>query len=241
MSMEKLVVVIPAYNEYENIPDLIKNWYLALEKAVEDKNEFLIVVIDDGSKDQTYEVLCSLKKEYNRLIPIKKKNEGHGATVLYGYRYALKNGADWIFQTDSDGQTNPGEFDSFWKKRHEYSAIIGNRTVRGDGKSRAFVEWVVCMLLRIYFGIRVPDANAPFRLMSKELVSKYIEYLPKDYFLPNIMMTAFFSFYGENILFKEISFKPRQAGVNTINIKRITQIGWKAAQDFHRFREYMKK
>ena len=65
-----------------------------------------------------------------------KPNGGHGATVLYGYKYALKNGADYIFQTDSDGQTLPEEFEPFWKRRQKYDMVIGWRKDRQDGISR---------------------------------------------------------------------------------------------------------
>ena len=170
-----------------------------------------------------------------------KQNGGHGSTVLFGYRYAIAEGADYIFQTDSDGQTNPDEFEQFWKNRKEYDAIIGNRIVRGDGKSRKFVENTVCILLRMIFGVKVQDANAPFRLMKADLVKKYIDRLPKEYNLPNIMFTTYFVYYNEKVKFIPITFKPRQAGSNTINIKKIIKIGWKALGDFRQFKKGMKR
>ena len=160
---------------------------------------------------------------------------------MFGYRHAIEQGADWIFQTDSDGQTDPAEFAQFWESRNQYDAIIGNRIVRGDGKSRKFVENTVCMLLRVFFGVKVQDANAPFRLMKAEIVKKYIDRLPRDYNLPNIMFTTYFAFYGEKVRFLPITFKPRQAGTNTINVKKIVKIGWNAMGDFRRFKKDMKK
>ena len=85
-----------------------------------------------------------------------------------------KNGAGYIFQTDSDGQTKPEQFDRFWDIREQYDAVIGHRTRREDGRSRAFVEKVVCMMLKMYFSVKVPDANAPFRLMKADVVKKYL-------------------------------------------------------------------
>ena len=156
------------------------------------------------------------------------------------YQYAIAQGADYIFQTDSDGQTDPAEFEAFWQDRKSYDGIFGNRTVRGDGKDRAFVEKTVCFLLKLYFGVNVPDANAPFRLMNAKTVAKYINKLPEDYNLPNIMMTTYFAYYHEKMDFREITFKPRQAGVNSVNIPRIVKIGWKALGDFHTLRKDMK-
>ena len=145
-----------------------------------------------------------------------------------------------MVQTDSDGQTDPVEFNAFWDERMLYDGIFGNRTVRGDGKSRAFVEKVVCMLLRLYFKVRVPDANAPFRLMKVSTLAKYMDRLPDDYNIPNIMLTTFFVRYHEKCSFKVISFKPRQGGKNSINIRKIIGIGWKALKDFRGFKKGMK-
>jgi len=238
--MDKLYITIPAYNEAENLDNLIKDWYPIVERY-NANGESRMVVINDGSKDNTYEILQEYAHTHPLLVPLTKKNGGHGDTVLFGYRYAIEQGADYIFQTDSDGQTNPEEFVQFWNKRHEYDAIIGNRVVRGDGKSRKLVENTVCMLLRAIFGVRVEDANAPFRLMKTSLVKKYIDRLPKNYNLPNIMFTTYFVYYNEKVKFLPITFKPRQAGTNTINVKRIIKIGWKALGDFCTFKENMKK
>ena len=115
-----------------------------------ENGDFRLIIINDGSTDKTYDILQELKAAYDKIIPVTKVNGGHGSAVLYGYRYAIENGADWIFQTDSDGQTNPMEFVEFWENRKQYDAIIGNREVRGDGQARKFVEKVVCLLLRLF-------------------------------------------------------------------------------------------
>lgn len=234
--MDKLYIIIPAYNEEENITQCVNDWYPIVEEQTRGKDSRL-VIINDGSKDGTYRILQELAETRPLLMPLTKPNGGHGSTVLFGYRYAIENGADWIFQTDSDGQTNPDEFDQFWQKRTEYDAVLGNRIERGDGKDRKFVENTVCFLLRMVFGVSVPDANAPFRLMKTELVNRYINKLPQDFNIPNIMFTTYFAYFKENILFLPISFKPREKGSNTINPKKIVKIGWKAMGDFIRLRK----
>lgn len=236
--MEKLYIVIPAYNESENIENLVSDWYPVVEKH-NGNGESRLVVIDDGSKDNTYELLCKLAQGRPLLQPITKPNGGHGATVLYGYRYAIENGADYIFQTDSDGQTLPGEFEGFWNLREEYDAILGNRSDRQDGKSRKFVENTLRFILRVTFGVNVPDANAPFRLMKKELVEKYISKMPEDFNLPNVMFTTYFAYFKEKLKFLKVTFKPRQAGTNSINIKKIVKIGWKAVGDFASLKKHI--
>ena len=97
-NMDKLYIVIPAYNEQDNIEQVINDWYPVIEKH-NGNGQSRLIVIDDGSKDSTYEKLKQCTKTRPLLIPITKPNGGHGATVLYGYKYALKNGADYIFQT----------------------------------------------------------------------------------------------------------------------------------------------
>lgn len=234
--MDKLYIIVPAYNEAENIRQLIDDWYPIVEKHNGDGASRL-VIINDGSRDNTYEIMQEYAKNRPLLLPLTKPNGGHGPTLLYGYRYAIENGADWIFQTDSDGQTNPAEFGQFWELRNTYDAIIGSRSDRQDGASRKFVEQTLLAILRMTFGVKIPDSNAPFRLMKRELVEKYIKKMPEDFNLPNVMLTTYFAYFKEKVKFVEITFKPRQAGTNSINIKKIIKIGWKALGDFR----YLKK
>ena len=114
--MSSLFIVIPAYNEAENIERTVGEWYPIVETHNKE-GQSRLVIINDGSKDHTYELICKLAQTRPLLIPLTKPNGGHGSTVLYGYRYAIEHKADYIFQTDSDGQTNPDEFEAFWKKR----------------------------------------------------------------------------------------------------------------------------
>ncbi len=234
--MSSLFIVIPAYNEAENIERTVSEWYPVVESHNEGGNSRL-VIINDGSKDNTWQLICNLAKKRPLLVPLTKSNGGHGSTVLFGYRYAIEHQADYIFQTDSDGQTNPAEFQAFWDKKNQYDAILGNRQIRGDGKARKFVENTVCFLLRIVFGVKVPDANAPFRLMKSDLVARYITKLPENYNLPNIMFTTYFTYYHEKTLFLPITFNPRQAGTNSINLKKITKIGYQALKDFYKLKK----
>lgn len=229
---------MPAYNEEENIEKTIEAWYPILD-GKDDKSR--LVVADFGSKDHTHEILTQMREtKFPKLEILKTDNQFHGPKVIALYDYAINNKVDYIFQTDSDGQTNPAEFEAFWQDRDKYDGIFGNRTVRGDGNDRAFVEKVVCMLLKMYFGVKVPDANAPFRLMKCDVVKKYLYKMEADYNLPNIMMTTYFAYYKQKMAFKEITFKPRTKGVNSINIPKIIKIGWKALGDFHRLKKGMK-
>lgn len=234
--MDRLYIIAPAYNEAENIGKFIDDWYPVVEQH-SGGGLSRLVIVNDGSKDNTYEIMRAYAEQRPLLLPLTKPNGGHGPALLFGYRYAIEHGADYIFQTDSDGQTDPAEFEQFWQLRNTYGAVIGNRSSRQDGLSRKFVEKTLLLILRLTFGVRVPDSNAPFRLMKRELVEKYIGKMPEDFNLPNVMLTTYFAYFHEKVKFIEITFKPRQAGTNSINVKKIVKIGWKAVGDFR----YLKK
>lgn len=235
--MDSLYIVMPAYNEEANIDETVKSWYRILDGKSEKSR---LVIADSGSNDKTHKILTDLKRHYPKLITLETNNKNHGPKVIALYNYAIENDIDYIFQTDSDGQTSPDEFDLFWSLRSKYDGIFGRRNKRGDGKSRAFVECVVCILIRLYFGVKIPDANAPFRLMKTDVVKKYLYKMPADYNLPNIMMTTYFVYYGKKYKFLPITFRARQGGSNSINIPKIMAIGWKALSDFKELKSDMK-
>ncbi|MDR2474285.1 MAG: glycosyltransferase family 2 protein [Bacteroidales bacterium] len=234
--MNKLYIVIPAYNEEANIRTVTNEWHKVAAKTGADSR---LVIVDDGSRDNTYNILAAMKKELPQLTVLSKPNGGHGAAVLYGYRYALEKGADYVFQTDSDGQTVPDEFWQFWEKRQEYTALIGRRSHRKDGFSRVFVTKVLRLVLRIVFRLDIPDANTPFRLLKAEALSKYLPLIPPDFNLSNIMLSVCLARYKEKTAFIPITFKPRQGGINSINFKKIVKIGVKAVNDFSRIKKEM--
>lgn len=235
--MENLYIVIPAYNEESNIESVVKEWHRIVEQIGESSR---LVVIDDGSKDSTYQKLLDMQKKFPQLIALTKQNEGHGATLLYGYEYALSSGADYIFQTDSDGQTLASEFPAFWEQRNKYDVLIGYRNHREDGRSRIFVTKTLKLVLRIIFGLKVTDANTPYRLMNKKVLEKYIKMVPEKFNLSNVMLTILFLEFKEQVTFIPITFRPRQGGVNSINLKRITKIGIRAVRDFKQIKKELK-
>ena len=67
--------------------------------------------------------------------------------------------------------------------------------------------------------------------------AKYIDKLPEDFNIPNIMFTTYFVHYKEKVQFIDITFKPRQGGTNSINVKKIVKIGWKAVKDFYKLKK----
>ena len=227
--MESLYIVIPAYNEEENIEAVAREWHEVIAKT---GSESRLVIIDDGGKDSTYDKLLELQEELPQLEPITKANSGHGGTVLFGYNYALEKGAKYIFQTDSDGQTIPSEFWSLWEQRENYDIQIGHRKGRQDGFSRVLVTKTLKLVLFLSFGLWIKDANTPFRLMSAKSLQEYVGQIPKDYNLSNVLLTVIYEKNKQRIRYIPITFRPRQGGENSINFKKIIPIGKKALKDF---------
>ena len=140
----KLYVVMPAYNEEANIEETIKQWYPIVEKTGADSR---LIIVNDGSTDNTYKIIQKLHTKYLQLIPITKQNSGHGSTLLFAYKYCINAEAEYIFHTDSDGQTNPEEFWQFWENKHTYDFIIGYRKRRQDGFSRIIVTRILRLIV----------------------------------------------------------------------------------------------
>ena len=233
MKQDSLYIIMPAYNEEKNIGSVIEQWYPVVEKIGGDSR---LVILNDGSKDGTYKKIQKYQEKYDRLTGIDKPNEGHGGTILKGYHYAVDAGADYIFQTDSDGQTLPEEFWQFWEKRKKCGLLIGYRKEREDGLSRLFVTKVLRLVLFLIFGTWVKDANTPYRLMRGKQLEKVLKRIPDGFFLSNVLMTVIYEKHHLHVEYIPITFRPRQAGKNSINMKRIAVIGRQAFGDFIRLR-----
>lgn len=237
---DTLYIVMPAYNEEANIEDVIRQWHPVCERINQEGNEAKLVIANDGSKDQTFAIMQELGEQYPYLTPIDKPNSGHGATVLYLYRYAINAGANFVFQTDSDGQTLPEEFWQMWEHRHEYDFQIGTRGGREDGANRVFVTKTLRLVVWLMFGVWVKDANTPFRLMNTNSLQTIMKLIPEDFFLANVAVSAIAVKMKEKIAWYPITFRPRQGGVNSINMKRIFKIGVKALGDFRMINKNLK-
>lgn len=223
---------MPAYNEEANIESVVRQWHDVAMRLEQCGATARVVVANDGSKDSTYCRLQQLQSEYKLLVALDKPNSGHGATLLYLYRYAIENGAEYVFQTDSDGQTEPEEFFRFWEQRNQWDFQIGHRSERQDGFSRVVVTKVLKAVVRLTFGVMVTDANTPFRLMNTKALSEIMKLIPSDFFLANVAISALAVKRGYSCRWLPVTFKPRQGGVNSINLPRIFKIGRKAVGDF---------
>lgn len=239
MLYSKVYIVMPAYNEQACIEQVINDWLQVFEYLTGDSR---LLIIDDGSTDGTSEILSRLSDIHPELLVLRKENGGHGPAVMDGYRAALANGAEFIFQTDSDGQTDPANFERYcipFIRENKYTedvALFGMRKNRGDGKKREMVEKVLCRMVKHYFGVSIPDANAPFRIYRAEILKKYIDKVPDGYALPNVLLTSLIA-KNETCAFVSIRFGRRKTGKNSINMRKIFATGLKSMRDFSNFRE----
>ena len=236
--MNTLYIVIPAYNDEATILSVINQWYPIVEKVGGDSR---LVIVNDGSKDSTLSLVQQAAIIRSRLVPLDKENGGHGAAVLFGYQYALEHGADYVFQTDSDGQTLPEEFQAFWEQRQDYDLIIGHRKGRQDGLSRVVVTKTLKAVIAACFGVSVRDANTPYRLMSAQTLRENIQLIPDGFNLSNVILTVVYTKKKMRILYIPITFQPRQGGVNSINLPKICKIGAKALSDFRKINREINK
>lgn len=234
--MDKLIIVMPVYNEEANIDKTIKDWHPITSLGKDSK----LLLINDGSKDKSLELIQKAQNTYPNLIYIDKENEGHGPSILRGYKKALELGADYVFQTDSDGQTNPEEFYAFWENKELFDVQIGCRRNRGDGFSRKIVSFVLRLVLFFYFRVWTLDPNTPFRLFNKKSLKRFLPLIPDDFLLTNAALSAFAQYDESRVSYKNITFKPRVAGTNSINLKRILSIAVQTIKELKSLRVAMR-
>ena len=171
-SIKELSVFFPAYNEEGNLEDTV----LKAVKVLEDvAKKWEILIVNDGSKDNTLKIANSLAKKHKNVKVINHgQNKGYGAALksgLYGSRY------EWIAFTDSDGQFDFSEITNFIKKRDEVNAdaVIGWYKQRQVSRGKIITSKMWEYLVFAMFGLKVKDIDCGFKLLSK----KMIDDLPK--------------------------------------------------------------
>lgn len=212
---------------------MIEQWYPVVERIGGDSR---LVILNDGSKDATYKKIQNYQKNYDRLIGIDKPNEGHGGTILRGYRYAVEKGADYIFQTDSDGQTLPEEFWQFWEKTSKVRASYRLPSEERGWAFQDFCDKNTAACAFPYFWNLGKRCKYAISADGGKQLAKVLKRIPGGFFLSNVLMTVIYEKHHLYVEYIPITFRPRQAGKNSINMKRIIKIGRQAFADFIRLR-----
>ena len=179
-----LAIIIPVFNEQDIIEKVINDWLFVAKKF-----DGFIIVINDGSSDNSLKILNKISKKNNRLMVINKKNSGHGPSVYTGYKIALKKKFNFIFQVDSDDQFFSKDFNKLWLLRDENSLILGFRKKRYDSFHRLIITRILKILNLIIFRKFVPDVNIPYRLIGGEFLKKNLKFISSKSLAPNILIS----------------------------------------------------
>ena len=169
----KVAIVIPTYNEKDNIVNLIKKTNDACKNC---NFGYKIIVVDDDSPDGTADVVKDLKTNFKISLIKRSKKLGLGSAYVVGFKKALENNADLIFGMDADLSHNPEYIPKFIEKINEgYDAVIGSRYVKGGGIvgwnfTRRFISWNGNLIGKYIAGINFPDLTSGYRVYTKEVL-----------------------------------------------------------------------
>jgi len=184
----KIAIVMPVFNEEVIVAFVIDEW---MKELASNNIDFTLFAINDGSKDNTKQILEELVLKYkDRLCVLNKPNSGHGQSCVYGYKHALNLGYEWVFQIDSDGQCDPKFFKDLLSAAEKYKCIYGYRKTREDGFKRFIISRFVSLFVCTATGVWVRDANVPYRLMHKSTLENILDKIPSSFYLANILVSA---------------------------------------------------
>ncbi len=158
------MVVIPTYNEADNIENVVAEVLGLKVEGLE------ILVVDDNSPDGTGQIADKLVENYPNLVSVLHRSGKLGFASAYtdGYQYALSKGADLIVGMDADLSHSPSYLLTFLEKIKDYDVVVGSRYVKGGGyegsysKFRLFLSWAGATFARTVLGLPVKDATSGF-------------------------------------------------------------------------------
>ncbi|KJJ37656.1 polyprenol monophosphomannose synthase [Aequorivita vladivostokensis] len=172
--MSKAVVVVPTYNEIENIERLLRTVF-SLQR------EFHVLVVDDNSPDGTATVVEENFKTYPEKLFLLKRAEktGLGTAYIAGFKWALQHGYDYIFEMDADFSHNPNDLIRLFNACHKEGndVAIGSRYVKGVNvvnwpMSRVLMSWLASKYVQFVMGIDIYDTTAGFICYRRRVLEK---------------------------------------------------------------------
>jgi len=217
MSHPQLSVVLPAYNERENITDAVDRAVEALE-GIEELDSFEVIVVDDGSSDGTDEIARELLERYAPRMRLLRHriNEGYGAAIATGFKAAR---GDLVFYTDADNQFDVSELRWFLPLVEHADVIVGFRAYRYDTAIRSFLSWAYNLLVRVLFRVRVRDVDCAFKLFRREVLEK-VTIESRDFFV-DTEMVAKARKWNFRVVEKGVRHYPRLSGETTVRASDI--------------------
>ena len=170
--MSDCIVIIPTYNEIENIESIIRS-------VLSQHKTFHILIVDDNSPDQTADKVRLLQTQFaGRLfLENRKKKSGLGTAYVHGFRWALEKKYEFIFEMDADFSHNPNDLEKLYNACHFGNAdlAIGSRYVTGVNVvnwplNRVLMSYFASVYVRIITGMKIHDATAGFICYKREVL-----------------------------------------------------------------------
>lgn len=169
--MDKKIVIIPTYNEKENIENIIRAVFAL-------KEDFQILVIEDGSPDGTAAIVKRLQNEFpERLHIIERKGKlGLGTAYITGFKWSVQNGYDYIFEMDADFSHNPEDLPRLYEAcRDGADLAIGSRYCNGISVinwpiGRVIMSYYASVYVRTVLGMRIYDTTAGFKCYKRRVL-----------------------------------------------------------------------
>lgn len=209
----KTLIIIPAYNESENIEKLV-------DDLIQNYPQYDYLVVNDCSTDTTEAILK--KRNYNYIsLPT---NLGIGGAVQSGYLYAAQNDYDIAIQIDGDGQHDPAYIEKLIEPivNGEADMTIGSRFIEKQGFQTSFTRRlgikIIKIIIKLCCGTKVTDTTSGFRASNKELTKFFSLNYAQDYPEPEAIVAA--SLNGYKVKDVAVKMREREGGVSSINAKR---------------------
>jgi glycosyltransferase involved in cell wall biosynthesis len=164
-----LSVFFPAYNDAPSLPALIGKAFATLREHVAD---YEVIVINDGSWDNTGAVLEELRRQYapHMRVVTHERNRGYGGALRSGFAAAKK---DWVFYTDGDGQYDPSELPRLLALvRPDTGLVNGYKLERHDPSHRIWIGNTYNFCARLLFRVQIRDIDCDYRLIRRELLDR---------------------------------------------------------------------
>ena len=218
----KTFVMIPTYNEKENIKELIRQIFDLRIKNLH------IVVVDDNSPDGTWRIAQEIsKKNKNVHLLLRKKDKGRGSAGKDGFIYCLKHGADVIVEMDADFSHEPKYIPFMLNELENADLVLGSRMLKDSkeiGRSliRRVITYLANLYIRLLLGLKVKDCNSGFRCFKREVLEA-INLKKIESKGPAIVQEVLFNAHLKGFKIKEIpiTFVNRTKGSSKLGIPQL--------------------
>ncbi len=228
------VLVMPAYNEEGCIAAVVAGWVAEFERLFGDG--FRFVIVDDGSRDRTGNILDALAKKEPRLQVVHQANAGHGGALLRAYREALALNPAYVFHVDSDDQFRPRDFAQLWDRRGDSACILGHRIDRHDALHRLVITRILRLVLLALYGCYLKDSNIPYRLLEAGFLRRALGMIPPDAFAPNIFIAVIGARNGCDLMHLPVTHEDRKTGSVSIVRWKLIRVCFRCVRELLAFR-----